>query len=363
MKLYYHHVGVIGAADFRKTVFKDVPISLVEQTLPDTHPLKAEILNTLRAKFPAGYFNCWGVPEGARSVIRNLQEGDYVLLVESARIDGRIPALCNVEAYWNQQFRALSQALWGDERFPYIFFFRTDELNLMWIDFMDHVGFAENFNPRGQFLSVVDSRLDHFDGVEGYVTFLSAHFSITKQPFDTVTVADLKLELGKQEQLPVGDVRGAIEDLLKRFDEVDPSLTEPRPRQRVNLALRPRDAGFVIAVRRVYNYRCVFCGVGLRAPDGKPEVQSAHIYPKRLDGRDDIRNGLCLCRTHHWAFDVGWMAINDDYTTQIRNNVPPDDDYLPVRKYSGVKIRLPEVSSFAPLPKFLQAHRKLAGFE
>jgi predicted restriction endonuclease len=42
---------------------------------------------------------------------------------------------------------------------------------------------------------------------------------------------------------------------------------------------------------------------------GKPEVQGAHIYPKGRDGSDDLRNGICLCRRHHWAMDAGWISI------------------------------------------------------
>lgn len=95
MKLYYHHVGKKGAdEDFKKTVFARVPISLVESSVPNDEPDKTPLLSELNEKFPIGSFNCWGVPSGAASVIKNLSVGDAVLLVETAsEYGGNIPAL------------------------------------------------------------------------------------------------------------------------------------------------------------------------------------------------------------------------------------------------------------------------------
>ena len=43
------------------------------------------------------------------------------------------------------------------------------------------------------------------------------------------------------------------------------------------------------------------------------EATAAHIVPKRKSGTDDPRNGLALCRTHHWAFDTGIFTLSDGY--------------------------------------------------
>ena len=71
-----------------------------------------------------------------------------------------------------------------------------------------------------------------------------------------------------------------------------------------------RDAAFSREVRRAYSYRCAACGVGLVAASRhkatglvSTEPEAAHIIPVAMQGQDDPRNGLCLCRTHHWAFD------------------------------------------------------------
>ncbi len=85
MRLFFHHVGQKGAdEDFKKTVYKEIDIGTVEGNVPSSDPLRDEILHTLGIKFPAGHFNCWGVPAGAKSVINHLTAGDFVLLVHSA---------------------------------------------------------------------------------------------------------------------------------------------------------------------------------------------------------------------------------------------------------------------------------------
>ena len=73
----------------------------------------------------------------------------------------------------------------------------------------------------------------------------------------------------------------------------------------------PRDEAFRKDIRRLYGSRCAICGISLKSPDGKPEIQSAHIYPKELDRSDDLRNGICLCDMHHWRL------IQDGYVLKI----------------------------------------------
>lgn len=49
--------------------------------------------------------------------------------------------------------------------------------------------------------------------------------------------------------------------------------------------------------------------------------------PNYARGRDDIWNGIALCRLHHWAFDVGWFTLNEDFHVQISeaiNRLPTD---------------------------------------
>jgi len=91
--------------------------------------------------------------------------------------------------------------------------------------------------------------------------------------------------------------------VLKRTDAPDVTSTERRV----------RDAAFRMFVRAAYDSACAACGQRVETEEGKWEVQAAHIYPHRLGGVDDVRNGLALCHNHHWAFDEGLFTVGEDY--------------------------------------------------
>jgi hypothetical protein len=364
MKLYYHHVGLVGAnEDFKKTVFGKMPISVVKHNVSDSNPNKPEMLKVLKANFPDGKFNCWGVPSGARSVINNLNVGDAVLLVESTGNDGRVPALCGVVGFWKDELRQLSKALWGNEKFPYIFFFHTEKLKLTWGQMLLHLGYKPNFDPRGKFLSVADSKLDSFGGAARYVEYLRARHAESHDPLANVTPDDVQKEVGNVDAKYLKDVEQAVSTIKQQSLDKSPRLTGGTVKKIKEVAERPRSAAFRVSVKKLYKFKCAICGLGLLSPDGKPAVDSAHIYPKELDGSDDFRNGICLCRMHHWALDSGWLSIADDYSVIVRKDLPSAEEYDFIRAYDGQEIRLPEQIEFAPHPLFLRAHRKVQGFE
>lgn len=364
MKLYYHHVGLVGAnEDFKKTVFGRVPISVVKNNVNDKNPNKAEMLKVLKANFPDGKFNCWGVPSGASSVINNLDVGDAVLLVESTGGDGRVPALCRVVGFWKDELRQLSKALWGNDKFPYIFFFHTEKLNLTWKQMLSHLGYKPNFDPRGKFYSVADSKLTSLGGAERYVEYLRANHAESNDPLKTITPNDVQKEVGDVNARYVKDVEQEVSTIKQQSLGEIPKLTEGTGKKIKEVAERPRSAAFRVSVKKLYKSKCAICGSSLLSPNGKPAVDSAHIYPKEFDGSDDFRNGICLCRLHHWAFDSGWLSIADDYSIIVRKDLPSTEEYDFIRKYEGQEITLPEQMEFAPHPLFLSAHRKLKGFE
>ena len=361
MRLFFHHVGQKGAdEDFKKTVYKDVPIQTVESNVPGSYPHRNKLLNQLRQEFPDGLFDCWGVPAGAKSVIRQLQAGDVVLLVHSATEYGEVPVLCPVQVFWPHELRDLSFALWGNDKYPFIFFFRTVELTLTWPEFREHLGYKHNFDPRGNFYSVASHRLDDFGGVAAYVEGLRHGYAEESGILAPITQEELH-QLDGGEKLDADRVTEALpitEDDLEK----PPTLTDEGIQDPVQVNVKPRDAKFRILVRRAYGSACAVCGSDLRSPDGSPEVQSAHIYPKGKNGKDDPRNGLCLCRRHHWALDAGWMSLTDDYTVLVQDKLPEQEGYEFIRKYAGLKITLPADKTAAPHPVFLQAHRELMGF-
>ena len=129
-----------------------------------------------------------------------------------------------------------------------------------------------------------------------------------------------------------------------------------------------RNRAFRQAVVEAYTYRCAVCGLKLKSPDSLLwEVEAAHIVPHRSLGRDDVCNGIALCHLHHWAFDVGWLTVLDDYRVQVSpqiNRLPPDcgklEGYEVFRVLRGgrAKLCLPNRNEIYPHHNAIRWHRE-----
>lgn len=129
-----------------------------------------------------------------------------------------------------------------------------------------------------------------------------------------------------------------------------------------------RTRGFRQAVIEAYNYKCAFCGMKICTPDTLSwEVEAVHIVSHNLMGKDDVCNGLALCRLHHWAFDVGWVTLYDDFKIQVSarvNSIPSDFgkmgnyDFIRVLSNKSSKIFLPKSTEIYPHPNSIRWHRE-----
>lgn len=200
MNLYFHDVGLKGAtADFPKTVFGDVALDDIADKLP-SH-LKDEIYTALSDEFPGGFCNVWGVPAGAKSVIRNLQYDDVMLLIKTTGGNGEMPALCKVKGFWREELPLLSDFLWGSNHFPYVFFFKTEEIDLTWTQFKQDVNYLPKFRPSGNVYRVKEERLTKFGGVSGYVSHLLGGGYAFRQPdYSTVKEPEPDVEYAEGER-------------------------------------------------------------------------------------------------------------------------------------------------------------------
>lgn len=84
----------------------------------------------------------------------------------------------------------------------------------------------------------------------------------------------------------------------------------------------PASAKFKQEVRKAYSSTCLLCGAYLPQTfyNSNPGVDAAHIMPWNEDELDEVFNGLCLCKLHHWAFDEAIVIIrydNGKYVSEI----------------------------------------------
>lgn len=158
-----------------------------------------------------------------------------------------------------------------------------------------------------------------------------------------------------------------------RVDDVDPDETEIRLRiirewKRWASARGAASARFRQAVREAYTSTCVVCGAYLPATrfNRIPGVDAAHILPWAQFDLDEVCNGLCVCKFHHWAFDEGLLVVRWD-GARYQIEVPDQVQAGIAAEYPGFAIdrllryagpideeRLPRDLRNRPNPNFLQ---------
>jgi hypothetical protein len=117
-----------------------------------------------------------------------------------------------------------------------------------------------------------------------------------------------------------------------KVEDVAPPEVEIRRRvikqwKRWANARGPESRRFKEAVRAAYNSTCIFCGIRLpRTPSlSSPGVDASHILPWADYDLDEVSNGLCCCKLHHWAFDEGLLVLRwDEAARRYIVEVPAD---------------------------------------
>lgn len=134
--------------------------------------------------------------------------------------------------------------------------------------------------------------------------------------------------------------------------EENPDIVETQTRKVA------RSRAFQRAVSEAYRGVCSLCNGGLLHPNGRAELEAAHIVSRSIRGSDDVRNGLLLCKAHHWAFDAGLVSVARDFTVAVPLSVQEIDRNEPLRHLHGSPIVLPEREDLWPALEALEWHRR-----
>ena len=142
--------------------------------------------------------------------------------------------------------------------------------------------------------------------------------------------------------------------------QIERLKTEAQARFRSRWISEPREDSAYIrhtlfpnVIRSLYGDTCAMCHV--KATVGSASViEAAHIMPFSDFHNDDPRNGLALCKNHHWAFDQGAITVADDYTIQMSRQIQATPSFIP----QSARIALPTESHCFPALDALAWHCK-----
>lgn len=150
-------------------------------------------------------------------------------------------------------------------------------------------------------------------------SFAAVHSALHKPDTDMLPLLEAHFGLGAPSAPSVGDISAGVSD--EDFAEevhIDPAEARvERVRQWRLAAVRGGSASaFRRKVREAYDSRCMFSGQRLPRTEATSTagVDAAHILPWSRFDLDAPKNGLCLNKQSHWAFDEGLFRLSFDDT-------------------------------------------------
>lgn len=114
-----------------------------------------------------------------------------------------------------------------------------------------------------------------------------------------------------------------------------------------------RHSLFPKVIKDLYRHSCAVCSLAVDVDGGGEIVDAAHIMPFNRFHNDDPRNGVALCKNHHWGFDAGWYTFSDAYTIVASPRLRSAPSYI----RAEVRILLPAQIEYAPALEAIAWHR------
>jgi hypothetical protein len=179
MQVFLMHIGHPGHVDVDYTVKKRRDVAELLHALP-ADALERPFFErdaAFRQAFPSGEFHCWGIPPRAQSAFERTSVGDLVLIVPWIGIhDGGVHQIGVVKAKCPVRASFASPILWPKtphgRPYPWLIFFDTEAGRRPWHDFLEDLGYQENWNPRGWYRPIDERRFHKWGGSVAYLQFL-----------------------------------------------------------------------------------------------------------------------------------------------------------------------------------------------
>lgn len=121
--------------------------------------------------------------------------------------------------------------------------------------------------------------------------------------------------------------------------------------------IQQREYGFALGIRNNYQDKCALCKTSIKTPSGESIIEGAHIIPWSESQNDDPRNGLALCKSHHWMFDSNLLAVKPDYHIKISKWLQSEGEGIDKTiALENTKILLPNNKRYLPSKEALRYH-------
>jgi len=294
-----------------------------------------------------GTLPIWGAGPHAENQIGEWERDDFVLFYTG---DHEYTYAARIRAI--ERNPGLSAALWPEynapsresteDGWPYVIYLRdVREVEIDSVDLHERAGYAMKHVQ--QFMAMNDPGPER----------VAATFGSVREFVDVHAVDSLSDEFA--------DAEAELDQRARETPELEDPELESDDEEYVERRRRARSEAFAKRVKEIYDRRCAVCEAKRKSPTGGFEAEAAHIYPRSANGRDDVRNGLALCKLHHWAFDSGWLGLTDSREVLVKDR-PDLPGYEEFRELEADPIHVPREEEYRPARLYIREHRALNGF-
>lgn len=272
-----------------------------------------------------------------------------IVLNENHRIDldNIIPTLVLRET-WSELWECLEYSKPGPMHLP-LYHMKSDGF---WnVDMKDGI---PPHQPRSidNLYSMVD-RISMKDDLIGFIEDESSRDRIISSILNGGYFSDLEKENLKKK---IEELNGSFIYEHELVQKVKEEFTI-EPRTSTEDLKKKRNPAFRRLVLGAYDETCAVCGMKLQTTSGISVIDASHILPFNKFGIDDIRNGLALCKMHHWLFDRGILSIDSHYRVLVSKSIENEHPENIISHFHRQDIILPEVGDYYPHPSAVEWHR------
>jgi len=270
---------------YNDTIMKPLPEGVLKNYIPD-------LIDELKERLRGASIYAWGATPGPNNIRiwKKMRGDDYVIAYQKRRLKGLYRIVGKIH---NEK---LSERLWGRGENP-------DNYGKTWeyIYFLDRVALFDIASPRT------------FRGHSGPLS--DKDVERVGQVIPSSVIKELLAEEEEAEKSD-DDLRSEIEQRIKE-GSYRAEDTWTKRKQRIGTSVWRK------LVLENFGHRCCVCGLAI------PELlMAAHIrrWADDIDNRLNPGNGLCLCPTHHGAFDKGIISIDKSGMIHCDKDRLPEQD-------------------------------------
>jgi hypothetical protein len=142
MTAFWQHVGAANSAKFSTDD--------VAHQLSELGPLQQAELSRNFDRIGKTKFQIWGLPTGAKDILKKMITGDYLLLLDTNGEGGAFRYFGRVLYRLPSEHWDLSANLWKESTYPIIVFLRGSLVAYPWLKFLSDFGYGSGLKPMGR---------------------------------------------------------------------------------------------------------------------------------------------------------------------------------------------------------------------